>query len=233
MIGKLIGIGLGPGDPELMTRKAHRLIGLATVVAYPTSPNGESFARAIAADSITSGTREIAIAVPMTPERAPAQAAYDKAATQIAEVLTSGENVVYLCEGDPLLFGSFMYLQARLAAQFQCEIVPGVSSVNAAAAAANRPLAARNEMLSIIPAPMPEADLEARIAAADAVAIMKVGRHMGKLRTLLGTLGLLESAVYIERASLSEERVMPLIAAPDPAPYFSMILVTKETDPWL
>lgn len=233
MAGKLFGVGLGPGDPELMTLRAHRLISAARVVAYPALAGGESFARAIAAGAIAPGTREIVMDVPMTVERAPAQTAYDRGAAEIAGVLDEGQDVVCLCEGDPFFYGSFMYLFARLSGRYEVEVVPGVTSIAACAARAGRPLVARNERLTVLPGPLPEAELRARIEGAESVAIMKVGRHLSKIRAVIDDLGLTAQAVYVERASLPEEVVCPLAQAPEKAPYFSMILLTKGADPWL
>ncbi|MEJ6709409.1 MAG: precorrin-2 C(20)-methyltransferase [Amylibacter sp.] len=233
MNGMLYGVGLGPGDPELMTLKAARLIGGAKVIAYPTLEGGDSFARAIAADLIEDGTQEIAISIPMSVKREPAQAAYDAGAALIAAELEAGKDVVVLCEGDPFFYGSFMYLFSRFSDRFECEVVPGVTSVTACAAALQSPLTARNEVLTIIPGPMAEDAMEVRIAAAEAVAVMKVGRHLPKIKRVLERLGLMEHAGYVERASLPEEVVLPLSEAPEKAPYFSMILVTKGDDPWL
>ncbi len=231
--GTLYGVGVGPGDPDLITRKAARLIEHAGVVAYPTLAGAESFARRIAADLIAPNTREIVMDVPMTTEREPAQAAYDKGAAEIANALELGDDVVCLCEGDPFFYGSFMYLHARLADRFNVEIVPGVTSLTACAARAGMPLAARNERVTVLPGPLPEEELKARIAGAESVAVMKVGRHLGKIRGVINALGLSDCAVYVERATLPEERVLPLAAAPETAPYFSMILLTKGADPWL
>ncbi|MDJ0858624.1 MAG: precorrin-2 C(20)-methyltransferase [Dinoroseobacter sp.] len=233
MSGILYGVGLGPGDPELMTLKADRLIRSAQVVAYPALVQGDSFARAIAAATIPETAREIRIEVPMTPARAPAQVAYDAAAADIAEALEAGQDVVCLCEGDPFFYGSFMYLHARLADRFDVQVVPGVTSMTACAARAARPLVARNEVLTVIPGPLPEDELATRLAEADTAVIMKVGRHLGKIRTVIDKAGLSETARYLERATLPAERALPLAEAPDPAPYFSMILVTKGADPWL
>jgi len=233
MSGILFGVGLGPGDPDLMTVKAARLIREARVVAYPALPGTQSMARSIAADLIGPGVSEIEMSIPMTVERAPAQAAYDAAAAQISKHLESGENVVCLCEGDPFFYGSFMYLYARLSKEFSVEVVPGVTSVNACAALAGQPLVARNEVITVIPGPLPEEQLRARIAQADTVVLMKVGRHLAKLRGVLRDLGLEDRAVYIERATLPDERRLPLADAPETAPYFSIILVTKGADPWL
>ncbi|MEM8702709.1 MAG: precorrin-2 C(20)-methyltransferase, partial [Pseudomonadota bacterium] len=134
MSGTLFGIGLGPGDPELMTLKAHRLISSAKVIAYPAPDTGESFARSIAASTIPQNAREIPIVVPMRIDRFPAREIYDKAAAEIAKVLAAGEDVVTLCEGDPFFYGSFMYLFDRLCDRFEIEVVPGVTSLTACAA---------------------------------------------------------------------------------------------------
>ncbi|WP_428547229.1 precorrin-2 C(20)-methyltransferase [Profundibacter sp.] len=233
MSGTLYGIGLGPGDAELMTLKAARLIGAARVVAYPALAGGESFARSIAADLLADGVREIRIDVPMVVDRAPAQAAYDKAADEITAMLETGLDVVVLCAGDPFFYGSFMYLYARLSGRFTVEVVPGVTSMTASAAALGLPLAARNEVLSVIPGPLEDDALKARIATADSLVIMKVGRHLERIRRVIDGLGLLDRAHYIERASLAQEQRMALEDAPQNAPYFSMILITKGTDPWL
>ena len=232
MSGTLYGIGLGPGDPELMTLKAYRLISGAEVVAYPALEDGESFARSIATDVIPDDAIEVTIHIPMTVERGPAQAAYDQGAADIAEHLDAGRDVVVLCEGDPFFYGSFMYLFARLAGKYETEVVPGVTSVTTCAAVSGRPLTARNEVLTIIPGPLDEDTMRDRIAAAEAVVIMKVGRHLPKIRRVLAALNLSDT-VYVERASLPNQKVMPLGDAPETAPYFSMILVTKGQDPWL
>lgn len=233
MTGTLYGVGLGPGAPDLITLRAARLIETAEIIAYPTLAGADSFARSIAADLIPHGAREIVMDVPMSVERAPAQAAYDEGAARIADALKAGQDVVCLCEGDPFFYGSFMYLHARLHRDFTVKVVPGVTSVTACAAEAGRPLVARNERLTVLPGPMDEAELRSRIAGAEAVAIMKVGRHMTKIRAVIDDLGLTDHASYVERATLPEQIVVPLSQAPAKAPYFSMILLTKGADPWL
>lgn len=233
MTGRLIGVGLGPGDPDLMTLKAARAIGSADVIAYPALPGTDSFARSIAADLIRPGAHEIVIEVPMTKAREPAQAAYDLGAERIAEALESGRDVAVLCEGDPFFYGSFMYLHARLADRFPVEVIPGITSVSAGTARAAAPLTARNEVLTVLPGLLDSDTLATRIEAADSVVIMKVGRHLSRIRDVLDAQGLSDRAVYIERATLGAERILPLSEAPDPAPYFSLILVTKGSDPWL
>ena len=233
MSGILYGVGLGPGAPDLLTLRAARLIESAKVIAYPALEDGASFARSIAAGLIPAGALEIVVPVPMTTERAPAQAAYDRGAADIAAALEAGEDVVCLCEGDPFFYGSFMYLFARLAPRFEVVVVPGVNSIAAVAASAGKPLVARNERLTVLPGPLSEAELTERIAGAESVAIMKVGRHLPKIRHVIEALGLTDRATYVERASLPQEVVLPLSEAPDAAPYFSMILLTKGADPWL
>ena len=223
MSGVLYGVGLGPGDPELMTLKAYRLISNAKVIAYPALEGSESFARSIASDAIKGDVEEIIVNIP----------AYDLGALTIAEKLDEGKDVIVLCEGDPFFYGSFMYLFSRLSEKFKCEIVPGVTSVTACAASIASPLSARNEVLTIIPGPIDEALLEQRIAGSEAIAIMKVGRHLPKICRVLEKLNLTKYAHYIERATLPNQLVLPLSDAPKKAPYFSMILVTKGNDPWL
>ncbi|MEM9050035.1 MAG: precorrin-2 C(20)-methyltransferase [Pseudomonadota bacterium] len=224
MTGRLYGVGVGPGDPELVTLRAHRLIATARIVAYPAPDSGTSFARAIVADMIPAEAEEIPIVIPMRAARFPAQEIYDAAAAQIGARLDAGCDVVVLCEGDPLFYGSFMYLLMRLADR-PVEIVPGVSALGAVAAAAARPLCARNETLTVLPATLPEDVLAARMAGAEAIAVMKLGRHFAKARGVIDRLGLGARAIYVAHAALPHAHICPLAAAPDTAPYFSMILV--------
>lgn len=234
MTGTLYGLGVGPGDPELLTLKAHRILKASPVVAYPAPDTGQSYARSIVAGFLRPEQVEIAMVVPMRSDRLPARGIYDEAAAEIAEHLEQGRDVAVLCEGDPFFYGSFMYLFERLGQRYRCEIVPGVSSVMAASAALGKPLAARNDVLTVIPGPLDDDELQARIVLSDAVAIMKVGRHFGRLRTLVGRLGLADAACYCERVSLGEERIMPLSAFEgDSAPYFSMILIYRGAEDWI
>ena len=233
MSGVLHGVGVGPGDPELMTLRAHRLIAAADIIAYPAPDDGESFARSIAAGAIRPGAEEIAIITPMRAERFPAQAVYDQAAERIGAALDSGRDVVVICEGDPFFYGSFMYLFARLSGRYRVEVTPGVSSLTACAAAAGRPLSARNDALCVIPANLEADELERRLQGVQAAAIIKLGRHLQKVRAVLKKAGLTDRAAYVSHASLPHEVVAPLSRAPDTAPYFSMILINREVDPWL
>ncbi len=234
MSGTLYGIGVGPGDPELITLKAHRILTSCSVVAYPAPDDGTSFARSIVSEFILPDQKEIPIVIPMRVERFPAASVYDEKAKEIAEHLSAGEDVVVLCEGDPFFYGSFMYLFERLAGDFNCEIVPGISSLMASAAALQRPLAARNDVLTITPAPLPDNVLLERFKSGDAIAIIKIGRHFSRVRKLIEEAGLLHRAGYLERVSLDTQKVMPLAdVGEEKAPYFSMILIYKGAEDWI
>lgn len=231
MSGTLYGLGVGPGDPELLTLKTVRILGDAKVVAYPAPDSGESSARAIAAKHIAPNAEEISIVVPMRPDKFPHEV-YALAAERIAEHLRKGQDVAVLCEGDPFFYGSFMYLYDLLASEFTCVVVPGVSSLTACAAAAGRPLAGRNSLLTVIPGPLDSETISSQLRSCEAAAIMKVGRHFTRLYKLIEAEGLLPCAMYVERATLQEERVLPLSEVPqDRAPYFSMILIDKGNRP--
>lgn len=228
MSGTLYGLGVGPGDPELVTLKALRLLRALPVIAYPAPPEGASFARSVVASRLSPAQIEIAIRVPMTRSVAPAQAVYDRAAIEIGQHLEAGRDVGVLCQGDPFFYGSFIQLFERLAARYPTQVVPGVSSLTACAAAAGLPLVTRDEILTVLPATLSEAALEKRLKQAEAVAILKLGRHLLKVRRILKRLGLAARAIYIEHASLGSQKVMPLEAVdPASAPYFSMILLRR------
>ena len=233
MTGTLYGLGIGPGDPELITVKALRLLREAPVLAYPAPERGESLARTIVAPLLPGGQEEVAIRMPIDVARFPAQEVYDQAAEDLGVHLGAGRDVAVLCEGDPFFYGSFMYLFGRMAERYAVEVVPGVSSLTACAAALGAPLAARNDVLSVIPAPLDAEDLKARIAASDAAAIIKVGRHLAKVRQVLENLGLAEDARYVEHATMASQRILRLDeVADDAAPYFSMVLVHRRGAAW-
>ena len=226
MTGTLYGLGVGPGGPDLITLKALKILARAPVIAYPAPEAGDSLARSIAAPHIPEGCTEIVIRTPMVPGKFPAHDVYDRYAAEIGAHLDAGEDVAVLCEGDPFLYGSFMYLFSRLSASHSVEVVPGVSSLGACAAAAGIPLVSRNQVLTVVPGPLEEAELEAYIQSSPAVAIMKVGRHLEKICRVLDRLGLMERAQYIERATMAEQRILKLRDVPRVgAPYFSIILV--------
>jgi precorrin-2/cobalt-factor-2 C20-methyltransferase len=225
--GRLYGLGVGPGDPELLTLKALRLLREVPVIAYPAPEQGESFARSIVGGWIGSHQREIAFRFAMRPGPPPAST-YDDAATVLAAELDSGRDVALLCQGDPLFYGSFASILTRLAERYRIEIVPGVSSLTACAAAAGIALVAYKEALAVVPATLDEDRIEARLAAADAAVIVKLGRHVAKVRRVLDRLGLLDAAVYVEHATLPSMRIGPLACLEaDQAPYFSTALVRR------
>jgi precorrin-2/cobalt-factor-2 C20-methyltransferase len=226
--GHLYGLGMGPGDPELVTLKAFRLLCAAAVVAYPAPEEGDSFARRIAAEWLNRGQKEIAIRFPMRPGPPPA-AIYDEAAARLAAGLDRGEDIAFLCQGDPLFYGSFAGILTRLAPRYPVTVVPGVSSLTACAAAAGLPLVQRDAAMAVIPATLDEEALTRRLAEAECAAVIKLGRHFAKLRRVADRLGLLDRAIYIEHASLPDQRVMPL-AEVDPAdvPYFAMALLRRD-----
>jgi precorrin-2/cobalt-factor-2 C20-methyltransferase len=231
--GRLFGVGTGPGDPELVTRKAWRIVNEVSVVAYPAPDSGDSFSRQIMADAIRPDAIEVPIVIPMVSGRAPAQAIYDVAAETLLDHLNAGRDVAVLCEGDPLFYGSFMYLLARLRDEVEVEMIAGVSSLVASASAALRPLAARMDVLTVLAAPLDNDRLRDAMAASESVVIIKLGRHLDRLRGLIADLGLMDHAIYISHASLPHQQVMPLKDAPIDAPYFSMILIYKGSDPWI
>jgi precorrin-2/cobalt-factor-2 C20-methyltransferase len=230
-LGKLYGLGIGPGDPELLTLKAHRILTRVAVVAYPILENGKSVARAIVADFLRPDQVELPMPFPFSVEQS-AQPYYDTAAAQIAEHLRAGRDVAVLCEGEPMLYGSFMYLFQRLAGQFHTEIVPGISSTLASAAMLGAPITFRNDILTIMPATLAGDILRDRLAVVDAAVIIKLGRHFTKVRSILAELGLLDRALYIERATQPNQRIVPIHEV-DPAvvPYWSLILIPSQTQP--
>src|SRR6266853_2120095 len=182
--GILYGIGVGPGDPELLTLKGLRLLQAAPVVAYSAPETGASFARGIVAQWLDRGQREIAIRFPMRPGPPPA-AIYDEAAAELAAVLDLGDDVAFLCQGDPLFYGSFAGIYTRLAPRYPVSVVPGVSSLTACAAAAGLPLIQRDATLSVIPATLAEDELTRRLAESEVAAVIKIGSHFAKLRRVL------------------------------------------------
>jgi precorrin-2/cobalt-factor-2 C20-methyltransferase len=230
--GTLYGLGVGPGDPELITLKALRLLRAAPVIAYPAPEHGESLARSIAETHLPGGQEEIVIRMPLDAGRFPIDAVYDEAARAVAAHLDAGRDVAALCEGDPFFYGSFMYLFGRLADAHRVEVVPGVSSLLACPAALAAPLAARDDTLLILPATLPEETLAARLDGVDAAAFIKVGRHAAKLRRVLEQRGLLANARYIERATMADQRVLPFAEVGETAPYFSMVVVHARGEAW-
>jgi precorrin-2/cobalt-factor-2 C20-methyltransferase len=233
MTGTFYGLGVGPGDPELITLKAWRIISHAPVIAYPAANGNDSLARRIAAPFIPEDVVELAIPLPMRREREPAREAYDAAALAIAAHLDQGRDVAFLCEGDPLFYGSFAHLLSRLAQDYLIQIVPGITSITACAAAIGRPLAARNDILKVLPGTLDASRLKQEIASSEAVAILKVGQHFEKIRGVLDDLGLSARATIIEKATRDDEKITPLCDVPEgERPYFSTILIYKGGEAW-
>jgi precorrin-2/cobalt-factor-2 C20-methyltransferase len=176
---------------------------------------------------------EIAIDVPMRTERTAAQAAYDRGCAGVAAHLDAGRDVVVLCEGDPFFYGSFMYIFSRLAKNYRAVVVPGVSSVTAAAAAIGHPLAARNEVLKVLPATLDAGRLREELVTAESTAIIKVGRHFGKVRAVLSGLDLISKSVAVEMATRDDERITPVEQIEgDALSYFTTILVYCGKEKW-
>ena len=229
--GQIWGIGVGPGDPDLITLKAHRILQVADVIAYPAPAGSDSLVRSIAAPHIPTGAEEFVISTPMDVARHPAQDVYDWATDEIGKMADAGKSVAILCEGDPFFYGSFMYLYSRLSGSYDVKVVPGVSSINACAAELGIPLAARSDVISAIPATLDAETLKVRLRAADTASIIKAGRHLKKVKQVLDALGVSDNAMYIERATMDNQRIIPLSeVAEDTAPYFSMIIVQLGGD---
>jgi precorrin-2/cobalt-factor-2 C20-methyltransferase len=226
--GRLYGLGVGPGDPELLTLKALRLLRAAPVIAYAAPEHGDSFARSIVASWLQGHQQEISIRFPMRPGPPPASI-YDSAAVALAAELDRGRDVAWLCQGDPFVYGSFINIFTRLAGRYRIEIVAGVSSLTAGAAAADLPLVSRDETLTIIPATLDRDIITARLAQADVAVIVKIGRHLEKIRRVLDQLGLLGRAIFVEHATLTTQRVTPMacISRGDVS-YFSIALVRRR-----
>ncbi len=231
---KLIGVGVGPGDPELMTLKATRALGEADVIAHFAKAGRASHSRAIAARHLRAGITELPLLYPVTTElpkcssayREAIRAFYDDAAAAIAAHLEAQRIVAIICEGDPLFYGSYMHLHARLAPRFPTEIVAGVTGMSGCWSAAGMPIAQGDDIFTVLPATLPEDELARRLADTDAVVVMKVGRHLPKLRRALADSGRLDRAIYVERGTMADAVMIPLAAkADDDAPYFAVVLV--------
>ena len=235
--GRLYGIGLGPGDPELVTVKAARMIGEAPVIAYFAKQGRASNARRIADRWMKPGVTEIALAYPVTTEIPfddPAyghalRPFYDTGADRIAIHLAEGRDVALICEGDPLFYGSFMHVHARLKDRFRVAILPGITGMSGCWAAAQTPMSWGDDVLTVLPGTLPGAELARRLRATDAAVVMKLGHNLAKVRAALIEAGLAERAIYAERGTMAEERILPLAEKEgDDAPYFALILVPGQ-----
>ncbi|MBL1098712.1 precorrin-2 C(20)-methyltransferase [Streptomyces coffeae] len=235
--GRLYGVGLGPGDPSLMTVRAVEVIAEADVIAYHSARHGRSIARSIAERHLRPDHIEERLVYPVTTEstdhpggyRGAMEEFYADAAARLAAHLDAGRTVAVLAEGDPLFYGSYMHMHKRLADRYPTEVIPGVTSVSAAAARIGAPLVEGEEVLTVLPGTLPEEELTARLASADAAAVMKLGRTFPTVRRALERSGRLADARYVERATMDAERTAPL-AEVDPAtvPYFSVAVLPSR-----
>lgn len=235
--GKLFGLGVGPGDPELITLKALRLLKSAPVVAYHAAKGKKGNALAIVEEYLLPEQVLVPLIYPVTTEKLPAHMDYEQIVSDfygeitstIANHLDRGQDVAVIAEGDPFFYGSFMYIHDRLADQYETEVVPGVCSVLGASAVLGAPLVYRNQTLSVLSGVMSAEELKRRLADTGAAAIMKLGKNLDKVRTVLGDLGLMDRALYVERATMSNQRIVPLAEVHgNDCPYFSIILVPGQ-----
>jgi precorrin-2/cobalt-factor-2 C20-methyltransferase len=233
-LGKLIGVGVGPGDPNLLTLKAVHVLQCADVVAHFAKAGNASNARAIVAQFLRADVTELPLLYPVTTEKSTGGAEYrtaiqgffDEAASAVAAHLDAGRSVAVLSEGDPLFFGSYMHLHVRLMKQYPIDVVPGVTAMSGCWSAAGLPIAQGDDVLTVVPATLDEAELVRRFRQNDPTVIMKVGRNLSKVRRALTAADRLNQATYVERGTMDQEQLMRLVDKPDDsAPYFAIILV--------
>lgn len=235
MSGTLYGVGLGPGDPELVTVKAARIIGAADVVAYHSARHGRSVARSIAEPYLRGDQVEEQLVYPVTTEATDHPGGYEGAMEEFYAVaagrlmahLADGRDVVLLAEGDPLFYSSYMHMHKRISGRFATEIVPGVTSVSAASAALGMPLVEGEDVLTVLPGTLGTAELTERLRGTGAAAVMKISRSYEDVRAALKDSGRLEQAYYVERASGGQRQLISRVADVDPSavPYMSLILL--------
>lgn len=235
--GRLYGVGLGPGDPNLMTLRAVEVIGEADVVAYHSARHGRSIARSIAAKHLHERHIEEPLVYPVTTEttdhpggyQGAMEEFYEAAAARLAAHLDAGRTVAVLAEGDPLFYSSYMHMHKRLADRYDTEVIPGVTSVSAAAARLGTPLVEGEEVLTILPGTLPEEELTARLAATDSAVVMKLGRTFPAVRGAMENSGRLAEARYVERATMEGERTGVLADTDaDSVPYFAVAVVPSR-----
>ncbi|MBO6902349.1 MAG: precorrin-2 C(20)-methyltransferase [Rhizobiaceae bacterium] len=231
---RLIGVGTGPGDPELLTLKAVRALGSAQVVAHFAKKGNASNARRIVDAHLRPDAIELPLLYPVTTEverahddyRSAITGFFDQAAVDVAAHLEAGRTVAVLSEGDPLFYGSYMHLHVRLAQRFETEVIPGVTAMSGCWSLAGTPISQGDDILSVLPGTLGEAELTRRLSGTDAAVIMKVGRNLPRIRAALSAAGKLDRAVYVERGTMANGFATPLASRDDaPAPYFSIVLV--------
>jgi precorrin-2/cobalt-factor-2 C20-methyltransferase len=232
--GRLYGLGVGPGDPELITVKALRLLKAAPVVAYFVAKGKKGNAFGIIESHLDESQTRLPLVYPVTTEALEPPLCYetiisnfyDESALTLSGHLEAGRDVAVICEGDPFFYGSYMYLHDRLARQFDAHVVPGVCSMLGGVAVLGLPLVYRNQSLSVLSGVLSEAELKSRLQTADAAVIMKLGRNFEKVRRVLAELGLDTRAHYVERATMANQRIVPLDEVdPMASPYFSLLVV--------
>ena len=237
MTGRLFGVGLGTGDPKLMTLRAVEVIEAADVIAYHSARHGRSNARRIAAAHIRPDHVEEHLVYPLTTEttshpggyRGAMDEFYQATAARLAAHLDAGRDVAILSEGDPLIYSSYQHMHKRLAHLYPTETVPAVSSISASVAALGRPLTEADEVLTVLPGTLPTEELAARLASTDSAVILKLGRTFPSVREALRIAGRLDDAWYVERATMPEQRVAPLADVdPESVPYFSMAVLPSK-----
>jgi len=227
-LGKLYGIGLGPGDPELLTLKSYRILRSVPIVVYPMSPDGRCISRSIVAEYLQPHQIEMPMVLPFKPGES-SQPGYQLMADKMAVHLAQGQDIAVLCEGDPFFFGTFMYLYNRLNDRFPTEIIPGVSSVMASAGMLGAPLTYRNDVFVALSGTLDAEILRSRLLMADAAVLMKLGRNFVKVYGVLESLNLLDRALYIERATMKEQRITPIREVDSTqVPYFAMIVIPSQ-----
>ena len=232
--GTLYGVGLGSGDPELMTVKAARILRDTKLIAYFSKGGKVGHARSIMAGYITDAHEEIPLVYPVTTEYPVIDPRYvqliagfyEDSAQLIAGKLLGGEDVAVPCVGDPFFYGSFMHLYRRLAGKFPCEVVAGVPAMVGCWSAAGVPITWGDDVLTVLPATLPEAELLDRLKQTDAAVIMKLGKGFAKARRAIEQAGSLKRATYIEYGTMEKQKILPLAQkTDDKAPYFSMIII--------
>ncbi len=232
--GTLYGIGVGPGDVRYLTLRAVGLLRSVDVIAYFAKAGREGNARKIVAPLMNGATRELKLEYPVTDEipaadlkyRAAIAAFYATTAETLTRELQGGASVGLLAEGDPFFYGSFMHMWRRLEHAFPIEVVPGVTGMSGCWTRANAPITWGDDVLTIMPGTLDEATLIERLKRSDAAVIMKVGRNLAKVRRAVEAAGLIKRAIYVERGTMTEERIVPLEqCAASTGPYFAMVLI--------
>lgn len=232
--GTFHGVGLGPGDPDLLTVQAVKLVESAGLLTYFAKKGRRGNARTIVDKWVPKGKPELPLWYPMTTEShfgedvyvTALREFYERSVEGIADVLDMGKDVVLVCEGDPMFYGSFMHLYVRLKDRYPTRITPGVTGMAGCWAAAGLPMTWGDDQLSVLPGTLDEDELVRRLEATDAAVIMKLGTNFAKVRRAIERAGLLVRATYVERGTMAGEVVAPLTEKADAAaPYFSLILI--------